>query len=186
MDASGGAASQATIRVALQGQYHAALAMLREAIERCPDALWLDETPRNAFWRVAYHTLFFTHLYLLDRSEDFVPWEGHQDGFRDGDGLVRPAEPGQPAEAGPRPYLKAEVLAYWAVCDAMVDERLGAMNLASPDSGFSWYPISKLEHQIVNIRHIAHHASQLADRVRAAGDIRLKWVGTGHGRPPDA
>ena len=28
--------------------------------------------------------------------------------------------------------------------------------------------MSKLEHQLVNLRHIQHHAAQLADRLRSA------------------
>ena len=54
--------ADARLKAALKSQYHAALAMLRESIERCPDALWYSHTPTNAFWQVAYHTLFFAHL----------------------------------------------------------------------------------------------------------------------------
>jgi hypothetical protein len=39
----------AALSSVLKSQYHASLAMLRECIETCPDALWLDEGPRNAF-----------------------------------------------------------------------------------------------------------------------------------------
>ena len=60
----------------------------------------------------------------------------------------------------------------------MVDRSVDALNLESPESGFSWYPISKLEHQIVNIRHIQHHTAQLADRLRAAHDVGIRWAGT--------
>jgi hypothetical protein len=51
-----------TLAAVLKSQCHASLAMLRDAIEKCPDDLWLDARPRNAFWQVAYHVLFFTHL----------------------------------------------------------------------------------------------------------------------------
>ena len=53
------------VRDALKSQYHAALSMLRQTIERCPEDLWLDETPENAFWHVAYHALFYGHLFLV-------------------------------------------------------------------------------------------------------------------------
>jgi antitoxin (DNA-binding transcriptional repressor) of toxin-antitoxin stability system len=39
--------------------------------------------------------------------------------------------------------------------------------------------MSKLEHQLVNIRHIQHHTAQLMDRLRASEDIGVKWVGAG-------
>lgn len=173
----------ASVRVALKGQYHAALAMLREAVELCPDDLWLDETPRNAFWRVSYHALFFAHLYLMDTPEDFVPWKEHQGDVQNPDGIAGPPDPESSLPVSPEPYLKSQVLTYWDVCDSIVDERVDAMNLESPTSGFYWYPISKLEHQIVNVRHIAHHAAQLADRIRSARDVGVKWVGSGPLKP---
>ena len=57
----------------LKSQYHAALAMLRHAIEKCPTDLWYSKEQANAFWQTAYHTLFFTHLYLQPTAEDFRP-----------------------------------------------------------------------------------------------------------------
>lgn len=48
------------IRSALRFQYLAALKTLREAIEKCPDAMWNNPADDTVpFWRVAYHTLFF-------------------------------------------------------------------------------------------------------------------------------
>ena len=179
MDAMESGIHDPLVRAALKGQYHAALAMLREAVERCPDSLWLDETPRNAFWRVAYHALFFVHLYLMDTPEDFVAWAGHQADVQQEDGIEGPPDPASSLPVSPQPYSRSEVLEYWDVCDAMVDERIDAMDLRRSTSGFYWYPISKLEHQIVNIRHTAHHAAQLADRVRNALDVGVGWVGSG-------
>ena len=50
------------LRSAIKGQYHAALAMLRQAIERCPDDLWVSAAYPNRSWRMAYHTIYYTHL----------------------------------------------------------------------------------------------------------------------------
>jgi hypothetical protein len=36
-----------------------------------------------------------------------------------------------------------------------------------------------LEHQLVNIRHIQHHAAILSVRLRKAAGIRIGWVGKG-------
>src|ERR1041384_7329748 len=49
------------LRSVLKSQYHASLAMLREAIERCPPEEWLSTDHKNAFWQLSYHTLFFAH-----------------------------------------------------------------------------------------------------------------------------
>jgi len=165
------------LRRALKSQYHASLAMLREAVERCPDELWTDRAPTNAFWQVAYHALYFTHLYLMPNEAAFQPWEGQQNEVQHPDGIAGRADPDSRYPLIPEPYSRPQVLAYLRVCDAMVDARVDALDLAQPDSGFSWYTMPKLEHQLVNLRHIQHHAAQLADRLRASEDVGVRWVG---------
>jgi len=151
--------------------------MLRQSIEQCSEDLWYSDEPTNAFWQVAYHAVFFTHLYLGPRSATFRPWERHQGGVQHPDGIAGRSDPTSALPLIPSPYSKADVLAYWEVCDKMVDPAVDALDLQSQDSGFSWYPIPKLEHQIVNIRHIQHHTAQLADRLRASAGIGIRWVG---------
>ena len=51
------------------------------------------------------------------------------------------------------------------------------MDLLDPQCGFPWYKVSKLEHQLVSLRHVQHHAAQLADRLRAEVDHGVRWVG---------
>ena len=36
---------------------------------------------------------------------------------------------------------------------------------------------TKLEHQLIAIRHIQHHTAQLMDRLRAAENVGVDWVG---------
>ena len=175
------AASQAieaeALRSILKSQYHASLAMLHETLERCPDALWLSTEPANAFWQIAYHTLFFTHLYLQPDEAAFRPWSEHQAGVQHPDGIAGPPQAGSTLPLIPEPYTRAQALAYWGECERMVDGCVDALDLASAESGFHWYKVPKLEHQLVNIRHIQHHTAQLADRLRSALDIGIRWVG---------
>jgi hypothetical protein len=110
------------LRSVLKSQYHASLAMLREAVERCPEAEWANTNHKNAFWQVAYHTLFFTHLYLQRNERAFQRWAQHRgcdDGI-EGD-----------------PYSQADVLEYWSFCDSLVDDAVDALDLDSAESGFS-------------------------------------------------
>lgn len=176
---SAGAIPSEALRAAMKSQYHAALAMLREAVERCSDALWLDRSYTNAFWQVAYHTLYFTHLYLQADEAAFRPWEGQQSEVQHPDGIAGREIPGSPLPLLPEPYTRQEVLAYWRVCDAMVDDAVDALDLTGETSGFSWYRMPKLEHQLVNLRHLQHHAAQLADRLRSQQAIGMRWVGSG-------
>ena len=169
--------SAAAVRAALKSQYHAALAMLGEAIRRCPDEVWTARDHKNAFWQVAYHTLFFTHLYLQREEAAFRPWEGHRASAQYPDGIAGPPDPESDLPLLPEPYTKDDVLAYWRFCEEMVDNAVDALDVFAPESGFHWYAIPKLEHQMVNIRHIQHGAAQLADRLRAAVDLGVEWVG---------
>jgi len=176
--------STGALRVALKSQYHAALAMLRQTIGLCPDETWSGNEHLNSFWQIAYHTLFFAHLYMQPNEEAFRPWEHHQTEVQYPDGIAGPPDPNSPLPLVPKPYTKAGVLAYWSVCDQMVDDAIDALDLHSPESGFSWYRVSKLEHQIINIRHIQHGAAQLADRLRSAAGVGIDWVGACHGEKP--
>ena len=170
---------QSAMKSALKSQYHAGLAMLRQAVEDCPDAVWEDETPTNAFWQVAYHALFFTHLYLQPRLEDFRPWPGHQSNVQHEDGIAGPVDPESDLPLIPERYARADVLAYCDFCDALVDAAVDALDLDSPESGFHWYAMPKVEHQLVNLRHMQHHAAQLADRLRNAAGLGVRWVQKG-------
>jgi hypothetical protein len=167
-----------TLRAVLKSQYHASLAMLREGIERCTDDMWLSTEQINAPWQIAYHTLFFTHLYLQPNEAAFRPWEQHQANVQNPDGFTGPPDPNSTLPLIPEPYTKEQVLQYWDVCDRMVDEAVDAFDPLSEDSGFSWYPVSKLEHQIVNIRHIQIGASLLGARLRATLNVGVQWVGS--------
>ena len=174
---------ESTLKPVLKSQYHAGLTMLRDAVDRCPEELWSAAGHVSAFWQVAYHTLFFTHLYLHRDEAAFRPWDGHQRDVQHQDGLTGPSDPTSRLPLLPRPYSKVEVLSYWQVCDRMVDTALDGMNLDAADCGFWWYPVSKFEHQLINLRHLQHHTAQLADRLRTAVDEHVKWVGA---RPPVA
>ena len=171
------------LRSALKSQYHAALAMLREAIEKCPDDLWASDEYTNRFWRIAYHTLYFTHLYLQPTVHDFRPWEHHQTSIQDMDDIPSPPDileltelPHRPPQTG-EPYSKARVLEYWELCDRMIGEGVDRLDVFAPESGFPWYEIPKIEHQLVNIRHIQHHTGQLTDRIRTATASGVEWAG---------
>ena len=167
----------AGIRAMLKSQYHATLAMLRDAIVKCPEDVWNTGSRGAPSWGVAYHALYFTHLYGSAGMEGFRPWPKHVADVQFEDGIAGDADPKSPLPPLRPPMSKAEVLEYWDFVDRGVDAAVDALDLAREESGFSWYPIPKLEHQIVNIRHIDHHTAQLAARIRIAADLGVAWVG---------
>jgi hypothetical protein len=168
------------IQSALKSQYHAALNTLREVIEKSPDSMWTDTADGFApLSRVVYHTLFYTHFYLQPKEEDFTPWARHRDEAQFMSNL--PWENNRPPKSC-EPYTRDDLLEYWGVCNDMIDARVDALDLSAPLSGFPWYQMPKLDHQIVNIRHIQHHAAILSYRLRRATGIEVDWVSSGDSR----
>lgn len=166
--------NHADTRATLRSQYGAALAMLRQAVVDCPERLWLGGDRACPFWQVAYHALFYTHLYLQDSEADFQPWP-RQRGEAQYLG-ERPWLPGEPPELG-EPYSRDEILQYLELCRAEAAVRCSTVDLGAP-SGFEWLPFGKLELQIYNIRHIQQHASELMSRLQDDAGIEGVWVGT--------
>jgi hypothetical protein len=158
----------------LAKQYRASLEALADAIRKCPDSLWLAPSYPNKYWRIAYHALFFAHLYLEDSEETFRAWPKHRAEYQFLGRLPWP--PHNEPKIG-EPFTKDECLEYLEFCRAEVDSRLPALDLSAP-SGFHWLRFDKLETQIYNIRHIQHHTGQLSDRLRTVENTGVAWVGT--------
>ena len=158
------------VRNALKNQHHAALAMLRDTIVVCPEDLWVEGDQPRSFWRIVFHTLFYTHLYLHQTEADFTRWPKHRD--ENQNVFAKPWKPGE----GPTPYTRQEMLEYLDEIDAFVDNAIDTMDLDTASPGFSWYSIPKFEHQLVNLRHINQHVGQLSELLQARG-IDSKWVG---------
>jgi hypothetical protein len=157
---------------AIRSQYHAALEMLKQAIARCPESLWDNPGDKIRFWHVAYHALFYTHLYLQNSEKEFVPWVKHRNQSQFLGRLPWP--PHDKPEIG-EPYSREDILSYLEVCQEQVEERVASVNLEA-ESGFSWLPFSKMELQIYNIRHIQQHAGELMERLGTQANIEIDWV----------
>ena len=69
------------------------------------------------------------------------------------------------------------MLEAWTACDGMVDAAIDSFDLDASERRFPGTAWGKLEHQLVNIRHIQHHTAQLADWLRVAKDVGVPWVG---------
>jgi hypothetical protein len=157
------------VKESIKSQYHASLEMLRQAIVECPESLWNDSAYQVPFWHIAYHVLFFTHLYLHPSEDEFVPWEKHKEAYRS---LASSGEKSETLE----PLSKEDILMYHGLCCEQVEERVTALDLEAK-SGFDWLPFNKLELQIYNIRHIQQHTGELYERLGTSGNIELRWVG---------
>ncbi len=154
-------------------QFDAALCMLHRAVDRCPDDLWDSPVANHRFCQVAFHTLFFTDLYLgVDpdalRAQAFHLQ--HSDFFGDYEELED--------RAPQRLYTKPSLETYLTHCrDKATDVIAGesAESLAQK-CGFDWLDFSRAELHAYNVRHIQHHVGQLSLRLRIDAGDGVPWV----------
>lgn len=159
------------LRDSLVSQYRSALDMLRQTVEKCPDSLWYDTSLRNALWRVAYHALFYTHLYLQKTDREFVPWAKHRPEVEGG------LSGGERADA--KPYTQAEILEYLEFCEQEAISKTATVDFAA-ESGFHWYRCNKLEMQLVILRHLQMHTGELSEQISDKTGLEIHWVSMQH------
>jgi hypothetical protein len=171
---------ETNLQQAMKEQYHAGLAMLADCVAKCPDDMWTQGAHPRPFWRIAFHTAFFTHLYMGQAEADFAPWPGRREGIHhrlwESPADVEPYDLPEEAEI----YTRGELLDYIRYVDSLVDTIVDALDLTAPATGFSWYDdygsMSKLSHELMNLRHIQGHVGQLSELLMARG-IDTDWIG---------
>ncbi len=143
----------------LASQFRASYAMMRSCIELCPDEVWTAGEHPRSFWRVAYHALYYTDLYLSPSLDDFRKPEGfqwhHVVTWADDERGIPPIE---------HPFSRADVLAYLTAMQDKLEDQLGVLDLDGP-SGIPWYPVSKAELVLITLRHLSVHIGQLQERL---------------------
>jgi len=157
-----------TTESVIAAQYRASLEMLGAAADACSEELWIDPRHKPPVWRIVYHTLFFTDLYLSETAEAFSPWAKHVAPYES-------LEPLLPIDGAP--YTKADLREYRMQLSAGVEARVAGLDLTG-SSGMPWLPFSKLELQFYNIRHIHHHTGQLTTWLREELGREIDWVRT--------
>jgi hypothetical protein len=162
-----------SIKEVVQSQYLASLEMLKNAIVNCPESMWVDPEPKNKYWHIAFHAIFYTHLYLQPSEQDFKVWEKHREEYEFMGSLPWP--PHNKPKIGD-PYSKIEILEYLEFCKEQVREKVPILNLENSESGFSWLPFGKLELQFYNIRHLQQHTGELCERLGTTAGLDVDWV----------
>lgn len=148
----------------LESQYKAALAMLRSVIEKVPDHLWDARQSHNPIWQLAFHTLWAARMYLSANVHSFIPWEN---AHRGAENLKHP-----PAN---KVHTAPELLQMLDQISVSLKHAITSLPLQE-QSGFEWYPVSRLELHLINIRHIQHHTAQIIERLKLTGITDFDWV----------
>jgi len=157
-------------RSAIRQQFHAAIDMLANAIEACPDSVWSGQAPR-AFWYLAFHVLFFLDLYLSGEDESrFHPPPPF--------GLTELEDEVVPPE---RAYGRDELLGYLEHCRKKLETVMAGMTEAwvRNPCPFSYRDMSNGELLLYNMRHVQHHTAQLNLLLRQTTGSAPRWVSKG-------
>jgi uncharacterized damage-inducible protein DinB len=156
------------IKNALWQQYGAAIDMLEDGIQRCPEAVWQavmwadDEDSRyGQFWFVAYHTVKSIDAYLTGTWEGFAP--------------PAPFLAGQLPE---EPYTKPQILSYLQACRDKCQRMIESLTdeTAMRTCVFDWMSPSYFELQIYTMRHVQEHAGQLSLFLGQHGVQGMDWI----------
>jgi hypothetical protein len=183
------------IKNALKEQNHAALAMLAQCVELCPDDLWMEEliqadppagfkkpewpAVNRTYWRIAFHAAMFGHLYMEQEVSDFSPPPEHLERFTDLWTTGTPVDEPFEFPADTVPPSQADVLGYIKWIDDRVDSVIDGLDLDREDCGFPWYRnISKLSHSMLSFRHVQGHIGQLSELLMSRG-IDVDWSAKG-------
>ena len=154
------------VKDTIRSQYLAALEMLEQAVERCPDTMRDDRSYKNVFWLLVYHVFFYLHLYLYAGLSEYQPWPKHK------------TDRQRMKLDGGEPYSQADLLEYLESLRGVVAAQVAALDLESP-SGFEWLPFSRLETHLYSLRHMQQHIGELCERLGEESGVSVDWVGRG-------
>lgn len=158
----------------LASQYKASLKMLRQTIKKTPEELWDSDEYPNPNWQMTYHALWATKFYLTANPEGYQAWPNAIEGAESLGG----AQDWENPEEGvvvERSHTKEELISFIEDLEKKMTQLISSTQLHGP-SGFEWYPYSRLELHINNIRHLQHHTAQLIERLKIKGITGFPWA----------
>lgn len=162
-------------RTLVRSQFHGALAMLEQCIDRCPEERWDEPIGVYPYWHVVYHTLCFVDCYLSASNEDFMALVASRQGMEFNPQPTGMAELEE--EFPSRRFTRQEMIRYAAWCREKMSSTLTKETDAALEgpSGFSWLKFSRAELHLYNVRHVQHHTGQLTAALRRVG-VETAWV----------
>lgn len=151
----------------LWSQFGAAIDMIENATQACPDEHWGTRKHHTEFWYIAFHTLWWLDLYLSDSVETFKPPKPFAMDELDPEGLL-PEKVYTKDEL--QKYLKHGRKKSKETIQSLTDEKI------EERCGFGWIDGSVAELFLYNLRHIQHHTAQLNFILRQTIDSAPRWV----------
>ncbi len=148
-------------------QFGAAIDMLENAINACPETLWFDRSRQPEFWYLAFHTLFWLDFYLSESAEKFTPLPPFTLTELDPAGIFPE-----------RPYSKKELQTYLEHGRQKCRRALETFTAekASQRWVYETLDLRVGELYLYNMRHVQHHAAQLNLILREVTNSAPGWV----------
>ena len=164
------------VKQSLLSQYEAALSMLRQRIDACPEEYWDAMVGQGTFRQDAYHVLFWMDYYLSPGEERFSMLEHHVEGGDEREPVIS------------RGLDKMATLLFLANCHKKLLKIIESETETSLSAGsgfpsiFVKRPLNRIELHLYNIRHLQHHTGQLSLVLSRLAqeeglDLPLPWIG---------
>jgi len=161
----------------LTSQLLAALYMLKDCIDRCPEKEWNESHNDYPFSQVVFHALFDCDYHLCDTPEELKEQVFHKKNKQSF------ADYGELEEQIPlHLYERDFINQYYEYCRAKVTSVIEAKTyeeLIIPNSDVR-KNMTKLERYINTIRHTQHHAAQLGLRLQFITGKEMEWTSRGY------
>lgn len=161
----------------LASQFLAALRTLKDCVDRCPDAEWQESHGDYPFSQVAFHAVFDCDFCLSETRDDFMRQAFHRENAR---------AFGDYEELGDGPrtrtYERDFVEAYYGHCVGKAEAMAAAKTNGAmlKEKGDIYMTMTALERYVNAIRHIQHHAAQLALRLQSMTKTETAWISRGY------
>ena len=158
----------------LASQLLAALYMLKDCIDRCPDAEWDERHNDYPFSQVVFHTLFDCDYHLCDNPQELVDQPFHKtnsNSFADYEELDDGRIP-------KRLYERDFICLYYDHCRKRAESVIRAKStgdLVIPNTDIRRV-MTRLERYVNAIRHMQHHVAQLGLRLQFLTGNEMNWV----------
>ncbi len=148
-------------------QFGAAIDMIENAVNLCPNNLWGNRSQQPEFWYLVYHTLFWLDFYLTATGDKFLPPLPFTLSELDPEGILPE-----------RVYTKDEMLKYLEFGRKECKETIKSLDEEKSKVQFVYGSINLnfVELLFYNMRHVQHHSAQLNLMLRQKIDDAPRWV----------
>lgn len=168
--------SDKLIAQSILSQLRACLSTLKDCMTRCPDTEWNESHGDYPFSQVLFHTLFDCDYHLSDNEAEFKQQELHK------------LHPGIFSDYSAieeldhvRHYQRDFIVRYYEHCWAKTRIKIESKKveeLLVPRSDIR-RNMTKLERYINVVRHVQHHAAQLALTLQLLDGTETEWISWG-------